>query len=136
MALGPRVIAELDELLLLRERGEISADEHRRRVDQVLERAPLLTEVHRAPVGRVGVISAVVWIGLGLGLGVPELALGAPQLSGWLPLLAGPAALVVVGRRHRLHRGLDWVAAAAVAFVTALVLAGFGACVAAMALYG
>ena len=136
MTLGPRVTAELDELFLLRERGEISAEEHRRRVDQVLQRALLLSKAHRAPTGRVGVISAVVWVTLGLGLAFVSSSLEVPQLSGWLALLAGPAALVVVGRRHGLHRRRDWLVAGGIAFAVAWVVLGLTVCVGAMAIYG
>ena len=136
MAPGHRAIAELDELLVLRERGEISAEEHRRRVDQVLQRALLLTEGQRAPTARVGLISAVVWIGLGLGLAFLSSRLGAPQLSGWLALLAGPAALAVVGRRHSLNRRRDWILAGGIAFGIAWVVSGLALCIGAMAMYG
>jgi hypothetical protein len=93
-------------------------------------------EVYRAPVGRVGVVAAVVWIALGLGLAFVSSRLGAQQLAGPLALLAGPAALAFVGRRHDLHRGRDWLVAGAIALAIGWVLAGLGACIAAIALYG
>ena len=96
-----------------------------------------MTQVQRAPVGRVGIISALGWVALALGIWFLSSRLGI-QLSSIEPLMyvAGPAVFAVIGRLHRLNHPVDWVAAGAVTFVLALILGIFSACVVTMAVVG
>lgn len=127
--MDPRLVAELDDLLDLRERGRIGPGEHRRRVDR------LLAHERRATRRRVGIITAVGWVGVGLALAYVSAQLGAPKLSGWLALFAGPVVLLVVGRRQRLSRRRDWIASAGIALGLVWLFGGLAMCVFAMAVY-
>jgi hypothetical protein len=128
-SMDPRLVAELDDLLDLRERGRIDPAEHRRRVDR------LLVHERRTARRRVGITTAVGWGVTGLAFACVSAQLGAPKLSGWLALFAGPVVLLVVGSRHRLRRRRDWIASAGITLFLVWLIGGLAMCVFAMALY-
>ena len=71
-------------------------------------------------------LTAVLWVVIGVALAWVSAQAGMPTASGWLALLSGPIALVVVGRRSQL-RGLgDWVMATVIAIVAVMAVGGAG----------
>lgn len=60
---------------------------------------------------QVGLISAVLWVVIGLVVGYVSTQLGTPTLSGWLALLTGPVVLRIVGRREHLDGSWAWTQA-------------------------
>jgi hypothetical protein len=85
------------------------------------------TEPRRAWL-RVGSISAVLWIVLGLPIAYLSDRLGAPTWAGPLGLLSGPVILRIVGRRQGLHDSWAWTQAW-------LFQLGFALLIASVALY-
>jgi hypothetical protein len=75
------------------------------------------------PTLRAGIIAAVLWAVIGLATAWLSAQAGAPAASGWLALLSGPVALVIVGRRYDIRRLSDWTGAGVVAV---LAVVGFG----------
>ena len=72
---------------------------------------------------RAGIIAAVLWCAIGVIAAWLSAQAGAPTASGWIALLSGPVALVLVGRRYDIHRLSDWTGAGIVAV---LVVVGIG----------
>lgn len=60
---------------------------------------------------KVGLISAVLWVVIGLVVGYVSTHLGAPTLAGWLALLTGPVVLRIVGTREHLRGSWGWTQA-------------------------
>jgi len=67
------------------------------------------------PTIRAGIMAAVLWAVIGVAAAWLSAQAGAPTASGWLALLSGPVALVVVGRRYDIRRLSDWTGAGVVA---------------------
>ena len=85
---------------------------------------------------RVGVLSALVWVGVGLGLAYLSAALGAPTLSGWLAIIAGPVAFGIVGSLHGLSGQRDRARAGCLGLAVALGIFTIGIMVYVMSLDG
>ncbi|HEY8637096.1 MAG TPA: hypothetical protein VIL81_07505 [Candidatus Limnocylindrales bacterium] len=60
---------------------------------------------------RVGLISAVLWIVIGLAVAFVTSHLPGQTVTGWLPVLTGPVILRIVGRRQGLHDSWSWTQA-------------------------
>jgi hypothetical protein len=60
---------------------------------------------------RVGLISAVLWMVIGLAIVLVIDHLPGEPVIGWLPALSGPVILWIIGRRHGLHGSWSWTQA-------------------------
>ncbi len=60
---------------------------------------------------RVGLISAALWVVIGLAIAYVSSLPGVPTVTGWLPVLTGPVVLRFVGRRQQLHDSWAWTQA-------------------------
>lgn len=60
---------------------------------------------------RVGLVSAALWIVIGLAVAYVGTRLGARTLAGWLALLTGPVVLRIIGRRQPLQDSWAWTQA-------------------------
>jgi hypothetical protein len=89
-----------------------------------------------SPWKRVGLISAVAWMVLGLLGAWLSAQAGAPRLSGWIAILTGPIALVVVGRYYRVQGPRAWAGAGCIALALALTILLGGILVLTLATYG
>ena len=65
----------------------------------------------RPPWVRVGWASAALWVVVGLALAFLSDRAGQPTASGWLALLSGPAAFLIVGRLDKLRGRGNWIRA-------------------------
>jgi hypothetical protein len=90
----------------------------------------------RGRIVRIALISAVLWVLLGLGLAFVSARLGYPTLSGYLAVLSGLLAVLIVGRRLGLKGSGDWIRAILLTVGIMWLVVGFASCAAAILIYG
>jgi hypothetical protein len=71
---------------------------------------------------RTGLVAAALWAAIGATVAFLSARAGAPTASGWLALLTGPVALLVVGQRARVRGRGDWILAGLLEFAIVLAL--------------